>query len=200
MKNKSHVPVYIVDDDVSVNEALCFVLEGYGYEVHSFFSGEDFMAKVNFQEPACVILDYRMPGMNGDQVHAALIQQNSCIEVMYLTSHGDLNLAVSVFRDGACDFHEKPVSAVDLIPSIQKAQKQTVRKLFSIQCRLKLEALTPREKELFNLVVKGMLNKQIADKLCISLRTVEVHRSKMMDKLEATKITELVKMSEALDH
>lgn len=200
MKNESPIPVYIVDDDVSVNEALCFVLEGYGYVVTSFFSGEDFLTTVNKQAPGVAILDYRMPGLNGHQVHEALIQQKSCVEVMYLTSHGDLNLAVSAFREGACDFHEKPVSALELIPSIQKAQKYSTRKLYFNQCREKLSALTPRENELFHLVVKGKLNKQIADTLCISLRTVEVHRSRMMDKLMATKITDLVKISDALDY
>lgn len=192
------IPVYLVDDDDAVREALRYVLEGYGFSVLDFNSGDSFLAQAPFNAPACLILDSRMPGLSGQQVHQQLNSTGACIEVIFLTSHGDLPMAVKAFRDGACDFHQKPINAADLIPSLKKAQRSSLRRYRNQLYREQFAALTKREAQLFELVVKGLMNKQIAEVLCISLRTVEVHRSKMMERLGATCIADLIKISEAL--
>lgn len=193
-----NIPVYIVDNDSSVCEALTYVLEGYELDVTSYLSGEEFLEAVRFDTPGCLILDYRMPSMNGKEVQNRLLSLNSCIKVIFLTSHGDLPLAIGAFRDGACDFHQKPVKASDLLPSIAVAQQKSYQHYSLIQNEALFCNLTGREKDVFALVIGGMMNKQIADRLCVSLRTVEVHRSHMMEKLEAGSIAELVRISEIL--
>lgn len=192
------VPVYLVDDDDSVRAALRYVLEGYGFGVLDFDCGASFLAQAPLDAPGCLILDSRMPGLSGQQVHQQLNSAGACIEVIFLTSHGDLPMAVKAFRDGACDFHQKPVNAANLIPSIEKAQRSSLRRYRNCLYREQFATLTEREAQLFELVVKGLINKQISDVLCISLRTVEVHRSKMMERLGATSIGDLIKISEAL--
>jgi two-component system response regulator TtrR len=192
------VPVYIVDDDDSVREALRYVLEGYKFKVLDFASGELFFDQVNLTTPGCLILDSRMPGLSGQQVHEALNDADSCIKVMFLTSHGDVPMAVKAFREGACDFHQKPVNAAELIPSIEKAQQGSLLQYRRYNYRQQFAELTDREKQLFKLVAKGLTNKQISETLYISVRTVEVHRAKMMERLGANNIADLIKISETL--
>lgn len=192
------VPIYIVDDDDSVREALSYVLEGYKFRVQDFASGEQFLEQVNLNSPGCLILDSRMPGLSGQQVHEILNDTHSCIKVMFLTSHGDVPMAVKAFREGACDFHQKPINAAELVPSIEKAQQGSLRQYRHNNYLQQYEELTAREKQLFDLVTRGLTNKQISETLCISVRTVEVHRSKMMEHLGAHNISELIKIGEAL--
>lgn len=194
------VPVYLVDDDDAVREGLRYVLEGYGFGVLDFDSGASFLALAPLDAPGCVILDSRMPGLSGQQVHQQLSSAGACIEVIFLTSHGDLAMALKAFRDGACDFHQKPVNAADLIPSLKKAQHSSLRRYRYRLYRERFSAMTEREAQLFECVVKGLMNKQITEVLCISLRTVEVHRAKMMERLGATCIADLIKISEALKY
>ncbi|MEH6627242.1 MAG: response regulator [Motiliproteus sp.] len=198
MTDSQSLPVYIVDDDDSVREALSYVLEGYGFQVQAFECGERFLQEIDLQTPGCLILDSRMPGMSGQQVHEQLNLLDACVEVIFLTSHGDLPMAVKAFRDGACDFCQKPVNAAELVPSLNKALRRSVLRERKHRYQTQIAALTAREQQLFELVVSGQLNKQIADTLCISLRTVEVHRAKMMERLGTHSITELVKIAETL--
>ncbi len=198
MIDSQGLPIYIVDDDDAVREALSYVLEGYDFQVQAFECGERFLQEVNLQAPGCLILDSRMPGMSGQQVHEQLNLLDACVEVIFLTSHGDLPMAVKAFRDGACDFCQKPVNAAELVPSLKKAQQRSLLRERKHRYQTQMAGLTAREQQLFELVVSGQLNKQIADALCISLRTVEVHRAKMMERLGAHSITELVKMAETL--
>ncbi|WP_428771542.1 response regulator transcription factor [Vibrio sp.] len=192
------VPVFIVDDDNSVRDALSYVLEGYGLPVESFASGEAFLAGTDATLPACIILDSRMPGLSGQDVHQQLLSEASCMQVIFLTGHGDMPMAIEAFRKGACDFHQKPVKVDELLPCIKKAQQQSLHCYRRQQCQRQYDSLTTRERELFSLVVQGFINKQISEQLCISVRTVEVHRAKMMEKLALNSITDLVKFSEIL--
>lgn len=192
------VPVYIVDDDDAVREALRYVLEGYGFCVDDYENGDRFLGQAALDAPGCLILDSRMPGLSGQQVHQRLNALGACIEVIFLTSHGDLSMAVKAFRDGACDFHQKPVNAADLLPSLAKGQRSSLLRYRKRRYREQFSELTERETQLFQLVVKGQMNKQIATRLCISVRTVEVHRARMMARLGANSIADLVKMAEAL--
>lgn len=198
MNELLNIPVYIVDDDDSVREALRYVLEGYKYKVDDFDSGEKFFSQIKMNAPGCLILDSRMPGLSGQQVHEILNSANSCIQVMFLTSHGDVPMAVKAFRDGACDFHQKPVNAAELVPSIEKAQKASLAHYRRNTYLQQYEELTERGKQIFDLVVKGLTNKAISERLYISVRTVEVHRAKMMECLGANSIGELIKIAESL--
>lgn len=200
MDNSSAVPVYLVDDDHSVREALRYVLEGYGLKVADFDCGETFLDQINLNQPGCLILDSRMPGLSGQDVHQKLNQSDACLEVIFLTGHGDMPMAIKAFRDGACDFHQKPVRAIDLLPSIEKAQLNSAIRCQKQNYMKRFGTLTEREHQLFELVVEGLMNKQIADQLCISVRTVEVHRAKMMERLGASGITELIKIAEMIKH
>ncbi|MEH6823312.1 MAG: response regulator [Motiliproteus sp.] len=192
------VPVHIVDDDDAVREALRYVLEGYGFRVEDYSSGDRFLEQAPLDAPGCLILDSRMPGLSGQQVHQRLNALAACIEVIFLTSHGDLPMAVKAFRDGACDFHQKPVNAADLLPSLIKAQRSSLLRYRKRLYQEQFSELTERETQLFQQVVKGQMNKQIAAALCISVRTVEVHRARMMARLGANSIADLVKIAEAL--
>lgn len=199
MSEEPNVPIYIVDDDKSVRDSLRYMLEGYKFTVFDFDNGETFLGEIESERsPGCLILDSNMPGISGQEVHEKLNQLGAIFSIIFLTGHGDLPMAVKAFRDGANDFFQKPVSDSELIPSIKKAQKSSLLRYEKYCCELQFEKLTTREKELFYLVVDGLINKQIADKMCISLRTVEVHRSKMMEKLDASNITDLVKFSDIL--
>ncbi len=139
-----------------------------------------------------------MPGLSGQEVHERLNQHASSIEVIFLTSHGDVPMAVKAFRDGACDFHQKPIKATELIPSIEKAQQLSLDRYRQHHYRLQMAELTPREQQLFELVVAGMTNRQIGESLHIAVRTVEVHRAKMMERLGATNLPDLVRIAEVL--
>lgn len=200
MSERLEVPVYIVDDDHSVRQALRYALEGYGFRIEDFASGNLLLEQANLNAPGCLILDSRMPGLSGQQVHQRLNEVNACLKVVFLTSHGDLPMAVHAFREGACDFHQKPVNMADLIPSLEQAQQASLNRYQKRHYQQQLAALTQREQQLFKLVVKGLINKQIAAELCISVRTVEVHRASMMEQLGANNIAELVRISEALNH
>lgn len=199
MIKENEVPIYIVDDEQSVREALRYMLEGYDFKVYDFDNGDDFLASVDINgNPGCLILDSKMPGISGQEVHEKLNKLGTTFSVIFLTGHGDIPMAVKAFRNGASDFFQKPITAAELVPSIREAQKISLLR-YQKHCNEDLlVTLTEREKELFFLVVDGQLNKQIADKLNVSLRTVEVHRANMMVKLKADNITDLVKLYDVL--
>jgi len=194
MSEMLNVPVYIVDDDPSVREALRYMLEGYDFQVFDFENGDDFLARIDVSTgPGCLILDSKMPGISGQEVHDQLNKLGTTLSIIFLTGHSDVPMTIKAFRNGANDFFQKPISASELIPSIRLAQKSSLLR-YQKHCNETLfSTLTDREKDLFYLVAEGLINRQIADKLCISLRTVEVHRAKMMQKLNTDNITDLIK-------
>ncbi|HDM8227492.1 TPA: response regulator transcription factor [Vibrio campbellii] len=185
-------PLYIVDDEEPVLESMAFMLESYGYEVETFSSGIDFLNEVNLSAPGCVLLDSRMPDMRGQDVHQMMNEKLSPISVIYLTGHGDIPMAVDALKDGALDFFQKPVDGNALVMAVDDAMAQSLKNGEKLGAKQVLQSLTKREREVLGLVVKGMKNQEMADLLCVSLRTIEVHRSNVMKKLEAESLAVLI--------
>ncbi|AWB00760.1 response regulator transcription factor [Vibrio harveyi] len=186
-------PLYIVDDEEPVLESMAFMLESYGYEVESFSSGIDFLNNAELSAPGCVLLDSRMPEMRGQDVHHVMNEKFSPISVIYLTGHGDIPMAVDALKDGALDFFQKPVDGNALVVAVDNAMAQSLKNGEKLSAKQVLQNLTKREKEVLGLVVKGMKNQEMADLLCVSLRTIEVHRSNVMKKLEAESLAVLIR-------
>ncbi|MFM2611141.1 response regulator transcription factor [Vibrio campbellii] len=184
--------LYIVDDEESVLESMAFMLESYGYEVETFSSGIDFLNEANLSAPGCVLLDSRMPDMRGQDVHHFMNEKFSPISVIYLTGHGDIPMAVDALKDGALDFFQKPVDGNALVVAVDDAMAQSIKNCEKLGAKQVLQNLTKREREVLGLVVKGMKNQEMADLLCVSLRTIEVHRSNVMKKLEAESLAVLI--------
>lgn len=188
----SDIPVYIVDDDESVRDSLAFMLESYDFTVSTFVDGKAFIDQAKLAEPGCVILDSRMPNLRGQQVHTFLNEQQSPLAVIFLTGHGDVPMAVDALKLGAIDFFQKPVDGEKLAQAITKACMHSVQKAQQVAVLTAYRALTEREKVILKLIVKGLRNQQIADQLCIAVRTVEVHRSSLMKKFKAKTVADLV--------
>ncbi|AMF99139.1 MULTISPECIES: response regulator transcription factor [Vibrio] len=186
-------PLYIVDDEEPVLESMAFMLESYGYEVEAFSSGIDFLNNAELSAPGCVLLDSRMPEMRGQDVHHVMNEKFSPISVIYLTGHGDIPMAVDALKDGALDFFQKPVDGNALVVAVDNAMAQSLKNGEKLSAKQVLQNLTKREKEVLGLVVKGMKNQEMADSLCVSLRTIEVHRSNVMKKLEAESLAVLIR-------
>ncbi|MHA2766487.1 response regulator transcription factor [Vibrio harveyi] len=186
-------PLYIVDDEEPVLESMAFMLESYGYEVESFSSGIDFLNNAELSAPGCVLLDSRMPEMRGQDVHHVMNEKFSPISVIYLTGHGDIPMAVDALKDGALDFFQKPVDGNALVVAVDNAMAQSLKNGEKLSAKQVLQNLTKREKEVLGLVVKGMKNQEMADSLCVSLRTIEVHRSNVMKKLEVESLAVLIR-------
>ncbi len=185
-------PLYIVDDEVPVLESMAFMLESYGYSVDVYSSGQDFLQRVNLHQAGCVLLDSRMPEMRGQELHLLMRNQCSPISVIYLTGHGDIPMAVDALKEGALDFFQKPVDGNALVAAIDNAMGCSLKNQEKQSAKLTLQSLTRREKEVLILVVKGMKNQDMANQLCVSLRTIEVHRSNVMKKLEVESLAALI--------
>lgn len=185
-------PIYIVDDEEDVRASLLFLLESYNLTAQTFDGGKHFLASVDISQPGCVILDSRMPGLTGQQVHKMLIDRGSPLAVIFLTGHGDVPMAVDALKEGAVDFFQKPVDGQQLISALEKAIKWSKNKQTEVIYGNRVKQLTPREREMFSLIAKGYKNKQISDELCISMRTVEVHRSNLMKQLKVKTMAELI--------
>ncbi|HCG8473771.1 TPA: response regulator transcription factor [Vibrio parahaemolyticus] len=185
-------PLYIVDDEVPVLESMAFMLESYGYSVDVYSNGQDFLQSVNLHQAGCVLLDSRMPEMRGQELHLLMRNQCSPISVIYLTGHGDIPMAVDALKEGALDFFQKPVDGNALAAAIDNAMECSLNNQEKQSAKLTLQSLTRREKEVLILVVKGMKNQDMANQLCVSLRTIEVHRSNVMKKLEVESLAALI--------
>lgn len=192
--NNSTFPIYVVDDEISILESTTFMLEGYGFKVEAFQSGKQFLAEVDLNQVGCVLLDSRMPEMRGQEVHEQLVKNQSPLSVIFLTGHGDVPMAVEALKQGAVDFFQKPVDVEPLVASINKGLDYSQQQYQKTQQTAKLESLTSREKEVLELLIKGLKNQQMADTLCVSLRTIEVHRSKVMKKLDTANVTVLLRL------
>lgn len=188
----TQLPIYLVDDDESVLDSLAFLLQEFDYQVQCFSDGESFLQQAKLDQAGCVVLDSRMPNMRGQQVHQLLQQQHSPLGVIYLTGHGDVPMAVEALKQGAVDFLQKPVDGKVLVEAINKACDYSEQATQAVTIQKAFESLTEREQAILGLVVQGMKNQQIAEELCIAVRTVEVHRSNLMKKFSAKSIAELV--------
>jgi two-component system response regulator TtrR len=189
--------IYVVDDDEAMRDSMTWLLEGEGYVVACFDSAESFLKARRDDMRGCLILDVRMPEMSGLELHEKLDALGSQLPVIFVTGHGDVPMAVSALQRGACDFIEKPFHNEDLLSRIVRAleldAQLSARRQRNGAISHRLDQLTQRESEVMKLVVAGKLNKQIADELNISMKTVEAHRARVMEKMGVRTLAELVK-------
>jgi FixJ family two-component response regulator len=195
--------VYIVDDDEAVRDSLRWLLEANTYRVKSFASAEAFLSEYREDNPGVLIVDVRMPGMSGLQLQEELLARKSHMPVVFITGHGDVPMAVNTMKKGAVDFLEKPFDETDLRDIVSRMFEIANQNLQKQQTRREHEAmlgrLTAREQQVLERIVAGRLNKQIADDLGISIKTVEAHRANIMEKLEVTTVADLMKVALAGD-
>ena len=195
--------VYIVDDDEAVRDSLRWLLEANTYRVKAFASAEAFLAEYREDNPGILIVDVRMPGMSGLQLQEELIARNSHMPVVFITGHGDVPMAVNTMKKGAVDFLEKPFNETDLRDIVARMFQIANDNLQKQQSKREHEAmlgrLTAREQQVLERIVAGRLNKQIADDLGISIKTVEAHRANIMEKLQVTTVADLMKVALAGD-
>jgi len=192
--------VYVVDDDEAVRDSTRWLLEANGFEVITFASAEEFLAKLPDPEPvACLLLDVRMPGMSGLELHEELSRRGSTLPLIFVTGHGDVPMAVSRMKKGAYDFLEKPFSDTQLrelvADCLSRAEALAHTRRGDRDASERVERLTVRERQVLELIVAGRLNKQIADDLGISIKTVEAHRANIMDKLGARTMADLMRIA-----
>ena len=187
--------VYVVDDDEAVRDSLQWLLEGRDYRVRCFESAESFLSRYDAREVACLIVDIRMNGMSGLELFDHLIQDGFDLPIIFLTGHGDVPMAVSALKRGAFDFFEKPFDDNDLLKRVGEAMathaQARASRASSGNTSARLASLSERERQVMDLVLAGKLNKVIADLLSISMRTVEVHRSRVFEKMGVKSAVEL---------
>jgi FixJ family two-component response regulator len=191
--------VFIVDDDAAVRDSLSLLCESAGLRVECFESAAAFLAAYRAEQPGCLVLDVRMPGMSGPQLHEELARRGNPLPILYLTAHGDIPMTVQAIKAGAADFLTKPVNGALLVERIQAAldsdlaqrQRSTAR---AEQCA-RLAQLTERQREIMAFAVAGDSNKTIAKRLGISHRTVEIHRSHILQKTGTSSVLELAKLA-----
>jgi FixJ family two-component response regulator len=191
--------VFVVDDDAALRDALVQLLEADGLRVEAYADGPTFLTACGEDCPGCVLLDMAMPGMTGRQVQAALKDRGWNIPILFLTGHGDIPMAVRAVQNGAVDFLEKPVHGAVLLERVHRAltldRNRREAQAHAHAVRQRHARLSPREQEIMALVVAGRSNKEIARQLGLSHRTVEVHRTHIMDKMGAANLAELVSMA-----
>jgi FixJ family two-component response regulator len=194
--------VFVVDDDASVRKSLGRVITSAGYAMELFASAQEFLACPPPTGPCCLVLDVRMPGITGLDLQKTLAEAVHRVPVVFVTGHGDISMSVTALKGGAVDFLTKPFDKKALLDAIARALARDTRDLATearigdIQERAKL--LTPRESQVFALVVTGMLNKQIASELGVGEKTVKAHRARVMEKMRAGSVAELVRLADGV--
>ena len=191
--------VYVVDDDEAVRDSLQWLLEGKDYRVRCFDSAESFLARYDAREVACLIVDIRMGGMTGLELQDKLLERKSPLPVVFITGHGDVPMAVDTMKKGALDFIQKPFDEDALVTIVERMLERARESFADHQQAASREALlsklTTREAQVLERIVAGRLNKQIADDLGISIKTVEAHRANIMEKLGANTVADLLKIA-----
>jgi len=197
--------VHVVDDDSSVLASLSRLMLSAGYQVEQFRSAEELLLyRQNFPDvPGCAIVDLNLPGLSGLELQESLRQQKEWLPIVFLTGHGDIPTSVHAMKREAVDFLTKPASDADLLAAVQRAVKTDAEareaRLRKEEIQIRYEQLTPREKEVLALVVRGLLNKQIAFELGTVERTIKAHRAKVMAKMQVQSVAELVHITGYLD-
>jgi FixJ family two-component response regulator len=191
--------VYVVDDDEAVRDSLQWLLEGENYRVRGFDSAESFLSRYDKREIACLLVDIRMGGMNGMELQDRLIEIHSPLPIAFITGHGDVPMAVDSMKKGALDFILKPFNEEQLVSLVEKMLEHAKGTFAEYQLMLDRDAmlakLTHRESQVMHRIVAGRLNKQIADDLGISIKTVEAHRANIMEKLGANTVADVLKIA-----
>jgi FixJ family two-component response regulator len=191
--------VFVVDDDASVRKSLARLVKAAGYEAETFASVRDFLARRPFDGPCCLVLDVRMPGLTGLDLQEALRVAGQRLSIVFITGYRDVPVSVRAMKGGAVDFLTKPVDEGTLLGAIQQAVARTLvdrrQQARVAEIRSRITTLTPREAAVFALVVTGMLNKQIGSELGIAEKTVKVHRARVMEKMRAGSLAELVRLA-----
>jgi FixJ family two-component response regulator len=195
--------VFVVDDDAAVRDSLRMLLRSVGLPCETFESGHAFLDGDPDDRPGCLVLDIRMPGMSGLELQTRLNERNSILPIIFITGHGDVPMAVEAMQAGAVDFIQKPFRDQDLLDRINQALEKDANSRRALTergvIRKHLDSLTPREREVLDLVVAGKANKVIAGDLDLSQRTVEIHRARVMEKMGAHSLAHLVRMVIAVD-
>jgi len=200
MNNHSRDTVYLVDDDEAVRDSLAWLLEARGLHVRTYTSAETFL--VDYKPGhmrGCIVLDIRMPGMSGLELYEEIVRHPEPPPVIFVTGHGDIPMAVGALKKGAADFIEKPFNDKEIVALVEqciaKDHGHDATRARDAELAQRLAQLTAREREVMERIMAGRLNKQIADDLGISIKTVEVHRARVMDKMAAGSVAELVQIA-----
>ena len=205
----SHLPpnsfstVFLIDDDASVRRALTRLIKSAGHQVESFASAREFLDSGRLGEACgCLVLDIQMPGFTGMDLQRKLRESGSELPIIFITGHGDIPTSVTAMKAGAMDFLQKPVKDKDLLKAIEQALTRARQDYSERQevddIRSRIDSLTPREREVMILVVRGLLNKQIAFELGTVEKTIKVHRARVMDKMQVNSLAELVRIAEKI--
>ena len=201
MNEKTSI-VLIIDDDAQLLRYLAKLVRSVGLDAKTFVSADDFLKYEMPEAPCCMVLDVRMPGLSGLELHDRLLEQGVDAPVVFLTAHASVHMSVESMKKGAVDFIEKPFEDQELLDAVhhalEKARAALSEKSGTAEIRNRFETLTKREREVFRLVVDGLLNKQIAFELHISEKTVKIHRGRVMRKMGAESLAHLVKISQKL--
>jgi len=191
--------VYLVDDDAAVRHALGMFLEGAGFRVSEYASATDFLEACDSVRGGVLLLDQRMPGMSGMELQARLARLRVFLPIIFITGHGDIQMSVAAMKAGAIDFLEKPFDNSELLQCIREALRKTAGKRKEWEQQSEVEqrcaSLTSREREVMDYIVQGMSSRAIAELLGVSNRTVEVHRARVMTKMAAGSLPDLVRMA-----
>jgi len=203
MMEEPGVPiVFIVDDDLSMRSALRNLIQSVGFRVEVFSSAQEFLGHKRAMTPACLVLDVRLKGMSGLELQRELAAANDPIPVIFITGHGDIPMTVRAMKAGAIEFLPKPFRDQDLLDAIHQAIQRDTHQLAqqskAAELQSRYETLTPRERDVMGLVVRGLLNKQISNDLGTSEATVKIQRAQVMHKMHAESLPELVRMFETL--
>ncbi len=202
MTSEDRPLLYVVDDDAAVVRGLARLLRSSGYEVETFGSAQEFLSGDRPDRPSCLILDVKMPGITGLELQEKLSALNLRIPIIFITGQGNISTSVRAMKAGAVDFLEKPFDDTVLLDIVSQAiEKDLANRRINDEVegiKKHLETLTPREREVFTLVVSGLLNKQIAYELGVTEKTVKVHRARIMQKMNATSLANLVHLAEKL--
>lgn len=194
--------VFVIDDEAQIRDGFKSLIRSIGLRAETFASAREFMQAKRPDAPACLVLDVRMPGLSGLDLQRELSEAQIHIPIIFITGHGDIPMSVRAMKDGAMEFLTKPVRGQDLLDAVQMAierDRESRNERANLSgIRKRFDSLTPRETEVLNLVVAGLLNKQIADELGTSELTIKTHRAHVMEKTQADSLAHLVRMAERL--